>query len=790
MVCHVLLSLAFLIQAQAADYRFYTDSGTQTNGLVGSYVNQSLRTQPPQPDWRTTYPISGTRIDADINFGTLTWGNLASVGLTGTYDPNFGWENYSVQWDGYIQILTNGVMLATQSDDSSRMWVDINQDGVFNSTGDEYANNHWGTGQDETVGTFTPALSVGIYRIRIQYQEDFFGSSMRVVSKRTGEYRDFSGNTHFFEELLGKYTRLLVSKEDLEKLSLPQAKELLDQQDILYAQLKELTGGEPVGEGLLTVAFVETCGAGCGSIGGKGVEIDPDFASAPVEVTYDFIAHEMTHNFDTLGNYFLVDPDTAHGWTAWIQNYLDVATQHGSGGRSPEKYQAFRVKELFTNPYLAVPGHAWNACVKSNGYCGGLASFLIQAGFCHKYSELHGVAAVQRALGFMRTAIANRGLTPATMSPEQRNDLMLESFSHGAQTNLTCYADSWNWTISPALRTRLATLYGSTNSLCADGDGDGYSFIQGDKNDANPAIHPGAIEALNGLDDDCNGIVDDLTVFEVAQFPSSPATSLGVTLPIRIIGQNNLDSDFFHLDVTNDCSLNVEIASLDSGIGWFQVYTAGGTLKYDAYVSPERVLMAAISLAPGHYEFHVGLSSGRYDMLLSLDSTWPPFEFAPAPQLVGSNLWSLKAAPLLAALTNRPDVTVRHWVSGQGWVATNNFVATNVSSISLSWAAPTNFPAQSATYRSQYFTNHIAATRLTEARAFQRTAVADRFSTGTNGFVIRFAGNRAAKAIQWESSDLVSWTASKTNQPFLNVWNTTNSSQLNRAFFRLELLDE
>lgn len=42
MVCHVLLSLAFLIQAQAADYRFYTDSGTQTNGLVGSYVNQSL----------------------------------------------------------------------------------------------------------------------------------------------------------------------------------------------------------------------------------------------------------------------------------------------------------------------------------------------------------------------------------------------------------------------------------------------------------------------------------------------------------------------------------------------------------------------------------------------------------------------------------------------------------------------------------------------------------------------------------------------------------------------------
>lgn len=102
---------------------------------------------------------------------------------------------------------------------------------------------------------------------------------------------------------------------------------------------------------------------------------------------------------------------------------------------------------------------------------------------------------------------------------------------------------------------------------------DGYSFIQGDRNDANPAIHPGAVGTLNGLDDDCNGIVDDLTVVEGAPFPSSPATSLGVTLPIRIVGQNDgVNSDFFHLDVTNDCSLNVEIASLDSGLGGSSEY--------------------------------------------------------------------------------------------------------------------------------------------------------------------------------------------------------------------------
>jgi hypothetical protein len=31
----------------------------------------------------------------------------------------------------------------------------------------------------------------------------------------------------------------------------------------------------------------------------------------------------------------------------------------------------------------------------------------------------------------------------------------------------------------------------------------------GDCNDANPAIHPGAVELCNGTDDNCNGIVDD-----------------------------------------------------------------------------------------------------------------------------------------------------------------------------------------------------------------------------------------------------------------------------------------
>src|SRR5262249_5623766 len=41
-----------------------------------------------------------------------------------------------------------------------------------------------------------------------------------------------------------------------------------------------------------------------------------------------------------------------------------------------------------------------------------------------------------------------------------------------------------------------------------DNDGDGFSECAGDCNDANAAIHPGAAEVCDGVDNDCDGIVD------------------------------------------------------------------------------------------------------------------------------------------------------------------------------------------------------------------------------------------------------------------------------------------
>ena len=161
-------------------FEIYTDVSLTTPGLIGSYVNQDLRSYSPQDDWRVTQVIAGTRVDPTINFTSNSWGSRAAVGLTGGSDSN--WDYFSVQWDGYANILTDGIGLATCSDDGSRMWIDINGDGFFDPSGPEFVNNNWGNGQAATTGPSSVRFTPGVYKIRLQYEEGSGGNVMQLVA--------------------------------------------------------------------------------------------------------------------------------------------------------------------------------------------------------------------------------------------------------------------------------------------------------------------------------------------------------------------------------------------------------------------------------------------------------------------------------------------------------------------------------------------------------------------------------------------------------------------------------
>lgn len=145
---------------------FTTAALTQT-GVVGSYVNSSLQSYAPQNDWRATQTISGTRIDPRIDYTIFQWGSRAEVGLTGGSDND--WNPFSVQWDGYLQVPVDNTRLVLKSINGSRMWIDLNNDGVFNPSGNEFINNAWGTAGN-IGGTASSPIAAGTYRIRVQYE--------------------------------------------------------------------------------------------------------------------------------------------------------------------------------------------------------------------------------------------------------------------------------------------------------------------------------------------------------------------------------------------------------------------------------------------------------------------------------------------------------------------------------------------------------------------------------------------------------------------------------------------
>jgi hypothetical protein len=83
-----------------------------------------------------------------------------------------------VQWDGYLKI-SAPVRMATVSDDQSRMWIDLNKNGMFSTGAPELINNGWGgDGQGMTLGQVSAIIQPGIYPIRIQYEEGAGGNGI------------------------------------------------------------------------------------------------------------------------------------------------------------------------------------------------------------------------------------------------------------------------------------------------------------------------------------------------------------------------------------------------------------------------------------------------------------------------------------------------------------------------------------------------------------------------------------------------------------------------------------
>ncbi len=119
----------------------------------------------------TNTELALTRIDPKIDFtkdNTNTyykWGTIAP-------DPKVNPNYYTVVWNGYlVPKYSEGYTISTNTDDGVRFWLDLNNNGVFEST-ELYIDNWTKHAATENSSTISNLIANKKYKIKMEYFEN------------------------------------------------------------------------------------------------------------------------------------------------------------------------------------------------------------------------------------------------------------------------------------------------------------------------------------------------------------------------------------------------------------------------------------------------------------------------------------------------------------------------------------------------------------------------------------------------------------------------------------------
>jgi hypothetical protein len=551
--------------------------------------------------------------------------------------------------------------------------------------------------------------------------------------KSTITYRSFTSGTFTLRAYSGKYVMWALPDSAIggaSGLSENEIRLLVSLSDLFYAHLTNLIGGEPPGDCcLLTIALIDIGGTGgLGRIGTKGVEVDmSQFARIKTllarELLAEVIPHEMSHNFDIYSfpkSYLDYYGDFGHAWTAFAQHYMQTYDRSGSYDLTPETALSLNTNK-FVGPWDAAGVAAsWAACVRDGGGCEnlGITANDAWAGFLMRFGKLHGPLVVKKTFDYLKNYKAQNQPEPPT--PEDKNDLLVKAMAFGANANIACEIDAWNWTASPGARASIAQLYPAQNAFCADSDADGYSRAEGDFNDSNGAINPGAVETQNGVDDDCNDLVDDLLVAEPAasDFPNPQ----NVGYPGRITGRTSVsnDIDSFTLDLPSPRKFIFKFCSILDFDGLIQWYKPGPSFFDFQYVGPGECVTQTVDFdVAGQYRFDIQPSAnfGDYSVQYQDLKPWPkPWGTTAAPTLL-SGKYKLTSTTQTLAGAFKPPTHIKFWVEGFGFVGTVPYASTAF----FNWTPPAGTLSGTYGYRAQLFSSITPVEAATVTRWFSVT---------------------------------------------------------------------
>jgi hypothetical protein len=485
-------------------------------------------------------------------------------------------------------------------------------------------------------------------------------------------YRDLDGNTMTLRAFSGQYIRYALPDSWLggggaQGLTPNELVALINQTDQLYGTFRDTIGGEPRGDGLMTIAIVPLTTSEGGAVGTAllGIKTCEIGASQLIETKQalsegrlpDTLLHEVAHNFDIYRNYLGYYPDSFHSWTDFWIVYSQYLMRSGIYNSMPDDTLGSKIYDFTSRWNALATSGSWERCVKSGGGCESEGVFANKAiaGLLLRYARLHGQAALRRIFDFYKIYKATHDPNEVfSFTPEQKNDLLAEALSYGINLKMSGEIDSWYWPLSADECSRLQTLYPAPNPNVLDTDHDGWTPAQGDFDDTNPNVHPGAPELINGRDDDCNGFIDDV------QRTASPNL---FSPPARLVGHvRSNQSETFRFEAAGPVIIRARIMS-GNWMGQVSVIpdgqiTAIHQLTLEQYKSNDQVWALPNS---GPWVLRVDWLSGgegNYEVVL----TYPPVQSAgdifalPLRPLTSTQAHVLVPGSLARALVTLPGL--------------------------------------------------------------------------------------------------------------------------------------
>jgi hypothetical protein len=394
-------------------------------------------------------------------------------------------------------------------------------------------------------------------------------------------YRAFDGQSYAMQEYRGRHVAVLLPDNtgDSPPFTAEHLEEMVDRLDELYALYRDILQAEPDGSGLLKVAFVpETCGAGCGLLGAKGIEIRTDalnYAAIIEELDAgrldSILVHEMAHNFDIFLNYLHYLPNHAHAWTDFFEYFAAYRYgRHNLGGEAPDDVYQSPVSQTWKD-YVASESANWSRCVR-DGACGdlGLSANNAWAMPYYRMEELYGSEAMVRSFRFLSDYVKQN---PAPRDSEAKEGLRILSLGHGAGANIACHMESLNWLLPGDVKSELQNRFGGSDPMCADRDRDGFTAVTGDCDESDPARHLlGEETEGNRRDDDCDRLTDEKSLVEssAGQSADNFRNPVDVSLPFEVSGNMATadDSDRFRFAPGDSGRVHATLCAAAGFKGW------------------------------------------------------------------------------------------------------------------------------------------------------------------------------------------------------------------------------